>query len=348
MKKIKLSLICIGMLTALCGCGDKTEIKNHLAEIKLENKLPIVGIADCRRLSEADDAVYEQQLAACEMYYEAYTQTETSDFVEMYKDDLKEDKIAFYCNERRNELNDQIEKQLNANIREIVENVEDCDNIKAYVDRTNDDVVNFYDYYAEYTYAERNEKEKAICRILTVFYERSNILAFRFMEDHKSEFIDAAVESILENSNSTEDLNMYISINNELTKSLNTVYGGVPSEYAEVITTANIKLARRLLEEDNDLSEKEIDSLMQQLGEPTPAPTEEPTETPTEEPFKIPIEILQEEMIDIPTERPTLKPTPAPTPVPTPRPTPMPTQPPQVAEPTAPTQPQETYTWEIE
>ncbi len=324
LRKVKLCLICAGLLTVLCGCGDKSELKDHLAGILLENELPEVEITDCTRLYEADDAVYEQQLAACEMYYEAYTQTKTSDYVKIYKDDLKDEKIAYYCNLRRKELQKEIAEGLKDNVLSMIGTVEDCDNISAYTSRVNDDVVNFYDYYAAYEYAQRGEKEEAICDILAVFYERSNIFAFRFMEENREDFIEAVTDRIIENSYATESLNMYISMNNALTKALNTVYGGVPEEYSRRITEANIRLARRLLEEDNDLSELEINSLMYQLGEPTPEPTEKPTEKPTPEP----------------TEKPTVRPTarPVATAAPTPRPTqtPRPTAAPIVTEPPEP------------
>ncbi len=326
MKKVKLCLVCAGLLTVLCGCGDKSELKNHLAEIELENTLPEVTVEECKRLSEADDAVYEQQLAACEMYYEAYTQTKTSDYVKIYKDDLKEDKIAQLCNSRRAEINEEIANQLHENVYSMVGTVEDCDNITAYMDRVNYDVVNFYDYYAEYVYADRYDREEAICDILTVFYERSNVFAFRFMEENKDEFIDFAMSRIVDNSYATDSLNMYISMNNELTKALNIVYGGVSSENAAVITAANIRLARRLLEEDNDLSEKDIDSLMQQLGEPTPEPTEKPTEEPTEKPTEAPtVKPTAEPKVTsapTPVQRPTQVPA-AETQPPTPEPTPI-------------------------
>lgn len=356
MKKVKLCLICAGLLAVLAGCGDKNELKSHLEEIQLENKLPSIALSDYRWLSEADDAVYEQQLAACEMYYEAYTQTKTSDYVEVYKDDLKEDKIAYYCNARRMELQEEIRQELKDNVFSMVEKVEDCKNIKAYVSRVDYDTVNFYDYYAEYEYASETEKEDALCTILTVFYERSNILAFRFMEDHKQEIVEAAVNRIIENSEASDDLNMYIFVSNELTKALNTVYGGVPSEYAETISMSNIRLAKKLLEADNDLSEQEINSLMIQLGEPTPAPTEPPTPEPTEPPDEKPEEGFEngegttiEIPIEIPSGRPATTPIPAPkaaeTPAPTPAPTPKPTPAEQPAEQSAPTA--EVYTWEL-
>ncbi len=286
-KKIKLSVICAVFLLLISGCGRKSELTAELEGIELTNSLPSVKITDCKRLEDADDAVYEQQIAACEMYYEAYDLTRSSDFFDEYEDSLGKDKIAYYCNSRRKDLQLDIATKLSDNIYMMVKSVKDCDNIEAYLNRVNYDAVNFYDYYADYMLTDGDDD--AACAILTTFYERSNILAFRFMEENKYKFIKSAVAKITSNSRETESLNKYILMNNELIKALNIVYGGIPSEYAEPVTEANVTLVRKLLEEDNDLSEEDIDTLMYQLGEPTPTP--EPTETP--EPTKEP-EITEE------------------------------------------------------
>lgn len=286
LRKIKLAFICGLLLLLISACGNKSDLTNELGAVALTKTLPEVSVTDCVRLADADDAVYEQQIAACEMYCEAYELTKTSNYIDKYKDDMKKNKIAYYCNSRRKDLQLDIDTALSDNINLIVGNVVDCDNIDAYVDRVNYDVENFYDYYSEYINSGYNRD--AVCKILRVFYQRSNIFAFRFMAENKNDFIVKAVEKIEENSNKTTALNMYIAENNDIIKALNSVYGGIPSEYVEIVTRANIILARRLLESDSELSEDAINSLMHQLGEPTPSPepTPEPTSTPepTEEP----------------------------------------------------------------
>lgn len=294
LRKIKLSFICGLLLLLISACGDKSALKSELDKVRLTKTLPQVGITDCRKLSEADDAVYEQQIAACEMYYEAYDLTRSSYYIDKYKGDLKKDKIAYYCNLRRQDLQTYIDTELSDNIRSIIGKVEDCDNIGAYIKRVNYDVVNFYDYYNEYMNS--GDDENTACKILKAFYQRSNILAFRFMAENKDDFIIKAVKKIEDNSHKTESLNMYIAENNDIIKALNSVYGGIPSDYVEIVTRANVELARRMLEMDSDLSEEAINSLMHQLGEPTPSP--EPTPTP--ELIPEPVEESIEEPIDIP------------------------------------------------
>lgn len=287
-KRLKICALLSVLLLLLCSCGsDKAALRQALDDVSLTAELPAVKVTGCRYLSEADDAVYEQQIAACEMYSEAYELTETQAYSKTYKKGLKKKNVAYYCNLRRQELQLDIATQLNDNVYEMIKSVEDCENISAYLTRVNYDAVNFYDYYTEYMKAEKDDNDPA-CRILMYFYERNNVLALRFMREHRADFIEKAVNKIVANSHETEELNQHISVNNELVKALNTVYGGVPAEQGEIITMANIELVRRLLEEDNDLDADTIDSLMRQLGEPTPEPTMEPTPEPTEEPTQAP------------------------------------------------------------
>lgn len=307
----KLCIVCIGAMLILGGCGTKSELKNELDSVTIDIDLPEPDIRSARRLEDVDDAVYEQQLAACELYIESYEMTKTSDYAEKYKDDVKKERVAYYCNERRKELQLDIATSLEDNIYSMVKSVEDCDNISAYIKRVNYDTVNFYDYYSEYINS--NDETDALCKILKTFYEKTNVLAFRFMAEHEEEFIKAALERIEANARQNDSLNMYIAENNELTKALNEVYGGVPEDYAVPIREANIKLARKLLESDNELTEDDIDILMQQLGEPTPEPSESPTPEPTDTPS--------------PTDTP--RPTQTPRPTSTPRPTQAPIQRPQ-------------------
>lgn len=309
MKRIKLCCIACTFVLLFCsGCGDKSNLKTELENVSLSYELPPISNEGCSRLAEIDEDVYQQQIAACEMYYEAYKLTETAALMEKYKDEVNEKQVAFYCNKRRKELQLDIATKLNDNVYVLVKKVEDCGNISAYLKRVNYDTENFYDYYADYVYSD--EPEETLCDILTIFYERSNILAFRFMNEKKDEIIEAAVDKLKVNSYATDNFNIHMKENNEIVKALNTVYGGVPSYIADEITDANISLARKLLESDNDLSAEDIDKLMVQLGEPTPTPSPSPTPKPTQ--------------TAEPTERPTKAPavTPAPariTPAPTPK-----------------------------
>lgn len=320
----KLMLLAVSGLLILftAGCRESADLKNELAGVRLSLELPAVQRTECKYLMQADDEVYEQQIAACEMYDEAYTLTDSAAYREKYGRKIKTNKLRNICYERRQQLNLDIATALNDNVRAMIYSVEDCDNIGAYLKRVNYDAENFFDYYVKYKNAGRDIKPA--CRILTSFYERSNILAFRFMKENKDDIIDCAVQQIIKNSRETEDLTMYIADNNELIKALNAVYGGVPSEYVEIINVSEFDLVRRMLEENIRLSEEDIDKLMIQLGEATPEPeptatpepTEEPTETPEPKATDRP-DLKPDEIIPLITQVPTATRAPAVTQMPT-------------------------------
>lgn len=305
-KWLKTCLVCLISIFCLAGCGEKSDLKNELNAVRPTYTLPKVTVSNCRYLDQADETVYEQQVAACDLYYEAYYLTRSADYIEKYEDTVKSERIFQYCNERRKELNSEIEDQLRENIREAVRTVEDCDNIDAYIDRVISDTVDFYDYYAQYVYAEdRDERVDSACKILKGFHERSNILAFSFMKENKQDFIDLSMERIVENSNAVDTFSMYITENNEIVKALNAVYGGIRSDRSEVINSATIKLVRKMLEDDNELDEDSINTLMQQLGEPTPTPELTPTPEPSLEPTPEPTISMEAPVPQQPTQTPT-------------------------------------------
>lgn len=307
--KLKLAAVCGFLVLILAGCGEKSDLKAELDAIEFEAELPAVNITDCRYLSQADEEVYKQQIAACELYNEVYRLTDGNVFKEKYED-VKEKRLFHECYNKRKEMNLDIATALNDNVRAMVYSVEDCENISAYLKRVIDDTEDFYDYYDAYMNAEGDIGPA--CNILKAFYERSNILAFRFMNENRDDMISSAVQRIVENSYSTDDLHKYISENNDLIKALNTVFGGVSGEYSDLITTSEIRLVRRMLEESNNLAADDIDSLMYQLGEPSPEPTHTATPEPTEKPTHTP----EPEDDRTPAPQRTPAPTPAPARVP--------------------------------
>ena len=70
------------MLLLVCGCSDKSELKTELEKINISSELPPVYITDAMYLEEIDEEVYQQQLAACEMYIEAHELTRTTDVID--------------------------------------------------------------------------------------------------------------------------------------------------------------------------------------------------------------------------------------------------------------------------
>lgn len=313
LKKFSSYLACFALIitvAGLSGCKKNNLIKQELEHVSLSQELPSVTDTIYTKLIDADENVYEQQIAACELYSEAYQITKTVDFVEKYKDTVKKKMVAYYCNSRRKELQEKITTGLHDNVYTLVKNVNDCTNMSAYLKRVNFDTVEFYDYYTDYINS--LDTDKALCRILTCFYERNNILVFHFLDEHKEEVILAAINVIQNNSQAEENLNVYILKNNNIIDALNAVYGGIPTEYAQVVTDSSICLSRKMLEENKKLSAEDIDKLMQQLGEstPKPSPTPEPSNTPvpTATPNSSPIPTVVQSVKSIETLPPTQQP----------------------------------------
>ncbi len=306
-KTITLYLVfCILISFVLSGCSgndNNNNITTTLSQITVVNVLPGVNEnANYTSLSQIDDLVYEQQLAACKMYIDACKQTDYRNFVDnsetSHDGELtkSEKKIANTVTNRRREVFDDIEVEFSLNIYRLLKSVEDCPNIDAYVKKAHDDVADFYDIYDKYL---NDNKNDALIDMLLEYYTRTNVLALTFLDDNKNDACKAAVKHISKNSDMTEDLRMYVSQNNEIIKALNTVYGSIPSTYANKITDDSSYLAKKLIASMETLSNKEKLELIYQL-EPTPSPT--------------------------PTPSPSAAPTPSPTPSPKPTPTVAPTK----------------------
>ena len=314
----------------LTGCSDNEDVSKTLENITVVNTLPEVGEdVGYTSLSQIDDYVYEQQLAACEMYIDACNQTNFRNFTQDYnslenKDLTKEQKkISSMCTTRRREILDEIEVEFCLNIYRLLKSVEDCPNIDAYVKKALNDVLDFYDVYGSYL---NGDEQDALIDMLVEYYTRTNVLALSFLDENKNAVCKAAVKRISNNADMTEDLRMYVSENNEIIKALNTIYGNIPSTYANKITDDSSYLAKKLIASMETLSNEEKLEMIYQL-DPTPSPTPKATPTPTPSPS--------------PSPSPTPKATPTPTRTPTPTkapqkatpvPTPVPTKEPIVFE----------------
>ncbi len=308
----------------LTGCSDNTDVSHILESITVVNCLPEVGEdVGYTSLSQIDDYVYEQQLAACEMYIDACNQTNFRNYTEEYNSlenkDLTRDekKIINMCTTRRREIFDEIEVEFCLNIYRLLKSVEDCPNIDAYVKKASNDVSDFYDIYGSYL---NGDEQEALINILVEYYTRTNVLALSFLDKNKNAVCKASVKRISNNADMTEDLRMYVSENNEIIKALNAIYGSIPSTYANKITDDSSYLAKKLIASMETLSNEEKLEMIYQL-DPTPSPTPVPTPTPTPSPSPSPTPMA--------TTAPTRTPTPTKTPQ---NATPVPTREPIVFE----------------
>lgn len=297
--KRKLFVIAVSLVTLLlfAGCSDYSEIEQQLDDITIENRLPKVKGERYRTMEDAEDAVYDQQIAACEMLFDIGEQTDFRNF-EGYDGNRK--RIIERCNNKRNEVAADISQRYKSNVYEIMEDVRDCPNVDAYVLKTYSNIETFFDAYNNYMTADN--KDIALTNILVYYYDRTNVLAKSFLTRNRDEVFDASAAVITGNAQADDDFRFYINKNNTIIKALNEIYGGVSAKHADEINEAGSKLARNLLDSLSSLSERERKSLMEELGLNTPSPSPSPTPTP----------------------KPTASPSPEPTPTPTPKPTPTP------------------------
>ena len=296
-------------LLLFAGCSDYSEIEQQLDNITIENKLPKVKGERYRTMEDAEDAVYDQQMAACEMLSDIEEQTDFREF-EGYKGNKK--RIIEKCNNKRNEVAADIRQRYTANVYEIMQDVKDCPNVDAYVTKTYHNVETFFDAYNNYVTADN--RDIALTNILVYYYDRTNVLAKSYLTRNREDVFDASVAVIIGNSQADDDFRFYINKNNTIIKALNEIYGGVSAKYAAEINDAGNKLATNLLNSLSSLSDRERKSLMDELGlnTPSPSPTVKPTEKPTASPSVSPSES--------PSHTPAVTPTPRPAATPTPRP----------------------------
>ena len=292
-KKILMCLACcVLLIPVLSGCTDYEDTEIALGDVRVENILPKVSEQnDFLSLEDIDEFVYQQHIAACIMFkdaceltrYELYLPESSKKKDKDAPMTRQEKKVVNLATQRRHIIYDDIDIAFAVNIYRLLQNVEDCPNTDAYVLKAQSDVKDFFDDYDKYLNGEN--PEDALLDILTEFRVRSNVLAFTFLDKNKTEVCRAAVKRIAENSKQTEDLRVYVSENNEIIKSLNEIYGSVPTQYANSITSDANFLAKKLVLSLESLSQKEKVDLINQI-DPTPSPT--PTSTPTPTPTPTP------------------------------------------------------------
>lgn len=325
-------ICCILLTSLLSGCGKYDKVTAALNAITIQNTLPIVEEdASYEYLEEIDELVYEQQINACMMYADTYNKT----YYQQFKDgSLKADKLVQICGDKRREINTDIEIAFDINIYRMLQDVTDCGNMDAYVVKTHKDVVDFYDVYSEYQNGDT--PQDTLIDILLEYADRSNILAFKFLDYNDTRVFKAAVSKIEDNANTDEDFRVKINENNLIISALNTVYGGVPDEYSEKISEFNTELAKRYIHSIENITDAERDKLLNQLSSSaSPSPT--PILRPTISPLPTSVPTLKPLATPIPaTPKPTAVPTPKPTAIPTPKPTVAPTSIPRTESPSVP------------
>lgn len=326
-------------MSVMSGCANYEDVTAELDSVTVTNTLPIVPeTASYKYLDEIDDLVYEQQINACTMYADSYNKT----YYQQFEDgERKSDKIASICSEKRKEINTEIEVAYAVNIYRLLQDVTDCSNPDAYVVKTHNDVLDFYDIY--YRYESGDDPQQTLVDILLQYSEQANVLAFTFMRENDTRVFRAALAKIEDNAAAEEDFRYYVNENNNIITALNDVYGGVPAEYADKMSELNTELAEKLLMSLENITEEERMTLLEQLYPPSPSPS--PTAVPTPQPSAAAATAgpLATRIPSTPkptatrkpaaTSAPTLRPVPTAVPAPDPDPTAVPTPAPTPYEP---------------
>ncbi len=314
-RKLLVLAASLAALLLLAGCGDYSAIETQLNEITIENKLPTVSEKKYKTMEDAEEAVYEQQMAACEMLSNICDETYYEQYYE--KEGGNRKRVSAICNDKRNEISADVKQRYYKNLYEIMDGVTDCPNVDAYVTKTYNNVLTFYDEYNKYRTAD--EPDVALTNILVYYYDRTNVLAKSFLVRNKQKVFDAASAVVEGNAQADDNFRFYIGKNNIIIKALNEIYGGVPGEYAKKINSASNELAKNLLDSMESLSDRERAALMAEYGLSTEAPTAtpKPTATPSPEPGETPAATPAPAVTAAPKATPT--PTPKVTPTPTPK-----------------------------
>lgn len=262
MRKI-ISVFCIVLVIGLLSsCGKYGKVQNEIDEIKVENALPEAN-AGAVTLEEIKEAVYAQQLGLCSMYIDAYKQTDSEAFILKYPD-LDKNKLLSLLNDAREDINKDNRQSFEENIAVLLTDVTDCTNMLAYVKKCEDEVIAFYDDYRKFNQASP-EQYTVLCDILLKYFELGNSLADMFLQKNQEQFTEAAIAAIEKNAEATKDFRVSVNKNNEIIEVLNSVYGGVNSQGAQRINTANKALVVKLLNSMETLTDSERKSLLDQL-----------------------------------------------------------------------------------
>lgn len=262
MRKI-VTVFCIVLgMVMLSSCGKYSAVREKIDEITVENNLPEAA-SGAVTLEEAGQAVYEQQLALCDMYIETSDKTDLDAFLEDYQN-LDKSKLLSLLNDAREDINKENCRAFEENMAVLLADVEDCQNIYVYIQKREAEVIAFYDDYRKL--GQKSQKQyKVLCDMLLKYQELGNWLADMFLQEHQEEFAEAAVEAVEANAEVTSDFRAAVNKSNEIIAALNAVYGGTDAKKAERINAANKKLVVKLLNSMETLSDSERKSLLEQL-----------------------------------------------------------------------------------
>ncbi len=245
------------MLALLTGCGGTGEVKAILNEATIEDQLPETPSKSFETMEDARYALYEQELGACRMYYEAYSICDSTQYEEEFG---ASEKIKELCNNKRAEMYEAVSEKLAANITAIIDDTRDCPDIDTYISAVVDDCVEFY---GDLHSLEDNEDiDAAYADILKNYANSDNAVADNMIYYCQNAFINAVVEITRRNAECDDgEIKVYLNNNTLLINALNSRYNGIDSERAEQINWNNYILYERLTNSVDSDDEKDFEDI---------------------------------------------------------------------------------------
>ena len=261
MRKIGTIFCILALASSLTACGKYGKLQDELDTITAESTFPPVT-EGATTLDDINNAVYEQQLALCTAYAEAYNKTGIDDFMLKYPK-LDRDKVLSRLNDTRQDINDDSTDIFIENMALIVKDVTDIPNLSAYIEKRWSEVQVFYTDYNRFV--NYGDDYSVLSDLLLKYANSDNQLASEILKHNSDQFMNAAVLRIEKNAEAKEDFRVKITENNNIINAVNNLYGGVYTDLVKRINTANRNLAVKLLNSLETLSKSEKEKLLDQL-----------------------------------------------------------------------------------
>ena len=260
MQKITAFLSVLLLISLLSSCGKYNELQSELDLISIEATLPDAA-GGAVTLEEAAPQIYDQQIALCNIYNEAYQKTDSGAFVDRYTN-LNKNKLLSELNSARQDIIEDYAEIFAENMVTILADVTDCTNVSAYVQKRYSEVQSFYLDYGRFMSA--GNDASVLCDLLIKYSESTNEIAKEMLKQNQEKFTEAAVVQIETNAAAKSDFRAKITNNNSIIDAINLVYGGVYDEYVKRINNASLELVTKLIESMESLTEKEKNTLIKQ------------------------------------------------------------------------------------
>ncbi len=258
-KKTFMIVCSLALMLTLSSCGKYGEFTEELDALKVENSFP-TAVGGATEVEETVESIRQQQVSLSLAYNEAKKITDTELFVEVY-DGISPDRMASELSKTRNRINNENNECFRQNLMVILENVNDCSNVEAYIEKRIEEVKGFYLQYIELQNLDENSFEE-VTSIFVSHANGKNEFAKWALKQKEIMVAESATRSIEQNSNVVVGHSAKLQKNNEIVTALNVLFGGVrgDTDHMERIKTSNKKLSSYVAKVTNT-REKQLEEL---------------------------------------------------------------------------------------